>query len=224
MCLIHSNKIQFSLVENAQDSINQAIDLLAWKESKGEGSQLKRSILSIAHAVELLLKERLRRENPALIWEDVDKYPSIEARTVTVDKAISRLRKIVGVNVSESDERLLKALRNTRNAIEHFEWHTTVSEAKLIVGSALSFALHFASENLGQDLAYEFKRDDTWQQLISELTEFSKSHGERIQQRLMKEGALLVDCEFCAQLTVSELDGTCGLCGHWNNFGNEIPF
>ncbi len=32
----------------------------------------KQAILAVAHAVELLLKERLQREHPALIWRNVE--------------------------------------------------------------------------------------------------------------------------------------------------------
>lgn len=221
---LSSKPINFSLVENAQDSISTAINLLAWKAAGNENSQLKQSVLSIAHAIELLLKERLRRENKALVWEDIDKFPSMEARTVTVDKAINRLRKIVGISISEHDERLLKSLRTTRNAIEHFEWSTTEAEVKTIVGCALSFALNFAKDQLGHDLAYAFKRDDTWQQLILELESFAVSHGRRIQSKLSSSGAVFVYCETCAQITAPIMGGACELCGHWNSADDEPPF
>jgi len=113
--------IEFNLVSNAQDSIIRAVGLLAWKEIANDGSRMKQAIMSIAHGVELLMKERLRRAEPALVWEDIDKYPKLDARTVTVEKAIHRLRHICGVNITDEDDRLLKSLRNTRNAIEHFD-------------------------------------------------------------------------------------------------------
>jgi hypothetical protein len=73
------------------------------------------------------LKERLRQINPAFVWENVDKYPNLEARTVTVDTAISRLKNIGGVKFTDNDEKNLRSLRTTRNAIEHYEWSTTRS-------------------------------------------------------------------------------------------------
>ena len=84
----------------------------------------------------------------------MDKYPNLEARTVTVDTAISRLKNIGGVKFTDNDERNLRSLRTTRNAIEHYEWSTTEKEAKkLIVGNALSFAFSFATEHLGTDVS-----------------------------------------------------------------------
>ena len=63
--------------------------------------------------------------HPAFVWERVDEYPKLDKRTVTVDTAISRLRTIAVVEISEEDEQILKSLRTTRNAIEHYEWSTT---------------------------------------------------------------------------------------------------
>ncbi len=74
--------VEFNLLSNAADSIDSAIELIAWGNEKVEASRLKQSIQSIAHGIELLLKERLRRVHPALLWENVDKYPSLNARTV----------------------------------------------------------------------------------------------------------------------------------------------
>ena len=86
-------KIKFNLLGNAIDSIERGIELIAWKAEsgdarRGDARRLKQAVLSVAHGVELLLKERLRRVHPVLIWENVDKFPSLSARTVTVDIAI----------------------------------------------------------------------------------------------------------------------------------------
>lgn len=120
----HPDTITFNLIQNATDSIVRAIELMAWEEMTDEGARLKQAILSIGHAVELLLKERLRQVHPSLIWEDVDKFPNLDARTVGADRAIHRLRRIGGVELSSEDVELVKSLRNTRNAIEHFAWTT----------------------------------------------------------------------------------------------------
>lgn len=63
----HPDTITFNLVQNAIDSIVRAVELMAWEEVADEGARLKQAILSIGHATELLLKERLRQVHPALI-------------------------------------------------------------------------------------------------------------------------------------------------------------
>jgi len=71
----------------------------------------------VSHGIEQILKERLRRVHPSLIWDDVDKFPSLSARTVTVDIAISRLIKIGGLDYLQEEVDLIRAIRDTRNAI-----------------------------------------------------------------------------------------------------------
>jgi len=209
--------IKFDLLGNAQDSLRQAVQLLAWKDIGDNHGRLKSAIIGAAHAIELLLKERLRKVNSAFIWENVDKYPSLEARTVTVDTAISRLTKIAGVPLTDQDKENIKSIRKTRNAIEHYEWTATESEARLIIGNALSFAFDFGVRELGIDLSEEYKKDDTWSVLVEELYEFARAHGRRIEAKLQSEGKHPVCCDSCGKLTIPLFGGSCELCGHWQD-------
>lgn len=221
-----TQNIEFTLVQNALDSIERAIELLAWQEVTNEGSRLKQAILLTAHATELLLKERLRRIHPALVWEDVDKYPRLDARTVGVDKAIHRLKNIGNITLSETDASTVKSLRNTRNAIEHFHWQTSRAEANAIVGQGLSFAIHFAKEELQTDIAYRFRDDDTWDQLLDQHRAFARAHGERIERAMAAEGKPVQECSFCNAMAQDMTTGACSLCGHWEPLKeeDEIPF
>lgn len=182
--------IKFDLLSNARDSLRQAVELLANRDVGKETvhARLKHSITSAAHCIELLLKERLRRVHPAFVWEKVESYPNLEARTVTTDTAIARLKAIGNISFTADDERRLRSLRKTRNAIEHYEWHTDEKEAKVIVGNALSFAFSFATDQLGIDLAAQFREDDTWRDLLDELYEFTISHGKRLESKLDAKG------------------------------------
>ena len=209
--------IEFDLIRNASDSLRQAVELLALKHIGSDHARLKHGITSAAHCIELLLKERLRRIHPAFVWENVDRYPSLDARTVTVDAAISRLKSIGGISFEPSDERNLKSLRATRNAIEHYEWRATEKEAKVIVGNALSFAFAFAKDELDVDLAEVFRRDDTWRMLLDELNEFAKAHGARVESKLRAQGDYPDCCDECGQSTIPMEGGSCNLCGHWQS-------
>src|SRR5262245_55387202 len=100
---MEDDKFTFSLLQNAIDSLERSVDLLAWREEPNEAKRMKQAILSVAHGVELLLKERLRQIHPALVWENVDKYPGLSARTVTVDAALGRLTAIGGLRFSDED-------------------------------------------------------------------------------------------------------------------------
>ncbi len=165
-----------------------------------------------------MLKERLRRVSPAFEWENVNKYLKLQARTVTVDVAVGRLKSIANVEFSRDDETSIRSLRRTRNAIEHYEWRASEKEAQTIVGHALSFAADFAlKESPAVDLSNDFKTDDTWRMLLGELYEFAKSHGARLEARMRANGEYPVCCDECGELTVPMRGGSCELCGHWND-------
>lgn len=221
--------IEFDLLGNATDSIERAIDLVAWEGEQSDARRLKQAVQAIAHGVELLLKERLRRVHPALIWETVDKYPSLSARTVTSDGALSRLMSIGGLTFSQKDMDLIRSLRSTRNAIEHYAWTTTKQEADRIVGRALAFALHFSKEELDYEFfGYHTRRDDTFSSLLTANTVFAAEMAARNEQVLSNDIAEEQVCPFCRAVAVNPNSGACRLCGHWSYQGKElyedIPF
>lgn len=209
--------IEFDLLRNAKDSLRQAVELIATKDIGSHHARLKHAIIASAHCIELLLKERLRRIDPKFVWKHINKYANLKARTVTVDEAISRLKSLGNVQFSANDERNLKSLRTTRNAIEHYEWVTSETEAKIIVGHALSFAFGFAHDELGVDLSDEFKSDDTWAMLLNEMYEFTKAHSSRLEARFLANGEYPSCCDECGELTVPMRGGSCELCGHWQS-------
>lgn len=63
-----STSIQFDLLANAADSLEYAIELLAWKDIASDQRRMKQAIMAVAHGVELLLKERLRHRRPKVSW------------------------------------------------------------------------------------------------------------------------------------------------------------
>lgn len=224
---VNELKIEFDLLTNAIDSIDHAIELLAWKDEPNDARRLKQAVLAVAHGVELLLKERLRKVHPVLIWENVDKFPSLSARTVTVDVALNRLMNIGGLEFLELDSQLIKSLRDTRNAIEHYAWIATKNEADQIIGQALGFALHFAKNELNYEFfGYHTRKDDTLQSLLEVNPEFATAFRERYEQHAKNSGEFNFLCYFCHTLAVNPSTGACRLCGHWNSLTDEdvTPF
>jgi len=73
----------------------------------------------------------------------------------------------------------------------------------------------FAEDPLRIDLAAALRRDDTWASLLNELFEFALEHGKRLEDTLIARGVPLAECKECGANTVSVMNGTCSLCGHW---------
>jgi hypothetical protein len=204
--------LQFDLLNNARDSLTHAVHLLAW-DDRPPSNRYKQAILSVFHCAELLLKERLRRINPALMWENIDQYPSRSARTVGVDKAVTRLLAIGNVEIAAKDRETLVACRNLRNAIQHHEFEITEKEAKILLGKLLSFVFSFSSAQLSADLDQEFREDDTWIMLVEQFYEFANQHGPRISELMIKMGGPVGSCSHCGQDTVDLIFEKCSLCG-----------
>lgn len=223
--------VEFNLLSNAADSIDSAIELIAWGNEKVEASRLKQSIQSIAHGIELLLKERLRRVHPALLWENVDKYPSLNARTVNSEGALTRLINIAGLSFPKEDIELIRSLRATRNAIEHYSWKTTKNEADRIVGQALAFALDFSSKQLKHSFfGYHNRKDDTFDTLLSSNSAFATAIREREKFNFPEHAQVTSACSFCRSVAVDQKTGACSICGHWEyrspieEWSDDLPF
>ncbi len=210
--------IEFNLLNNARDSLHQAVHLLAFDDAGPSESRLKHAIVNTAHCVELLLKERLRRVDPTQVLKDPRKYPSLSAYTVTVDGAIDRLRTKGSVVISATDGEVITNLCTARNAIIHYEWSITTKAAKVIVGEGLSFVFSFGRAELGIDLSKEFQADDAWASLLEELYQFTESYQKRLEAMMCTRGDDPVECSKCGEEAVPWHGGSCELCGHWNDF------
>jgi len=224
-----SMKIEFDLLANAADSIQRAIELSAWRDEQGDARRLKQAVQAIAHGVELLLKERLRRVHPALIWENVDKYPNLTARTVTADGALSRLVNVGGLIFVQEDVTFIRLLRATRNAIEHYGWTTTKQEAEYIVGQALAFALEFSATELEYEFfGYQTRKDDTFPTLLNANQAFVVALEERKSRVAKTTEVQEKTCSFCRAVAINPATGACRLCGHLEigsqEFDDDIPF
>lgn len=208
--------IHLDLLGNAEDSLERAMELVAFGDQQHDVRRLKQAIQAIAHAIELLLKERLRRLHPCLIWERVEQYPQLTAKTVTVDQALQRLAAIGNVKLPDYDLQLLRSLRATRNAIEHFSWTTTKQEAEAIVGQALEFAFHFAAKELERNyLDYAAYRDGVYAELAASSPSFVRARANRSRNPHGCGDPEPLVCEMCRARAVDPTTRGCRLCGHW---------
>ena len=221
-------KIEFDLLSNAIDSIEHAIELVAWGDGHPEPRRLKQAILAIAHGVELLLKERLKRIHPSLLWENVDKYPNLNARTVTAEGAMTRLTNIGNINFDKEDVELIRSLTATRNAVEHHAWTTTKQEADAIVGQALEFGLRFSKMELEYEFfGYRTRKDDSFHALLGSNFALASAISRRFAVQVDGSETAAEICSHCRARAVDPITRACRLCGHWEasvGFDDDIPF
>jgi hypothetical protein len=217
-------RIEFDLLRNAQDSLKNAVHVLAWPDG-ADSEKLKHVILSVSHCAELLLKERLRRIDPEHIYEN-QRVSASNRRTVTSERAILLLETVGNIRIEAKDKQALAECRTTRNQIEHNEFAITQKDARVVIGKVLSFIFFFGSVQLGCSLEDEFKSDDTWDMLLNELYEFADEYGSRISACMFSAGVPIDSCNNCGQETVDLSRDICALCGYYrrdDNDTDEIP-
>ena len=202
----------FSLVDNAKDSLSHAIEHLG-PVSKNTTGDWKRVIVDLAHVVELLVKERLRMIHPSFVFNNVDKYPSNNAYTVGAELAFSRLQKIGGLHFSESEINAVKVAREKRNEIEHFEFSIEIHEAKILVGQVLSFILKFSDEQLDLDWnSLCFDGGKWW--VLYEYKEFYQSLQNTVHEKIRNNEIPVIECSSCHNEYFDVDNEKCLLCGH----------
>lgn len=200
------------LLGNARDSLEHALEHLSRMGDPIRVRDRKAAILSLAHASELLLKERLARVHPAFLWEKVEQYRSLDARTTDSKTTVARLEALAGLSLSESDKRILRTCRRVRNAIEHHKYELEERKAKLIIGQTLAFILDFSARHLNTDLRVEFMNEDRWTDLLDDLA-FYEEYAPRLERRLRSEDRILMPCPSCGAETIDINYQACELCG-----------
>jgi len=207
------SKVEFDLLSNAIDSLHHAIDHFAPLGDEPVASDYKRAILDVSHVVELLLKERLSREHPALIWRNVEKYPSLDAQTVTVDEAIARLDAICRVKISAEDRGAIDVSKRLRNSIQHFRFSITAKEAKISIGKMLAFILDFSERELAHSIRKDLQRDERLQDLGA-IHEFYQAYEKKIEAEMRGKEKFVQTCSRCELTSFDLTAGVCEVCGH----------
>lgn len=116
-------ELEYGLVENALDSLREAMNYYNEGDEEDNANQYKFSILLSAHCVELLLKEILRRNHPALLFENIDSVKDLQDddnQTVGYKNAIQRVKKLCGVDLKQY-ETYIDELGRVRNQIQHYK-------------------------------------------------------------------------------------------------------
>jgi len=141
----HPKKISLSLLDNAYDSLNASLERA--ELSVVDPRAWKLAIFLLVHALELLMKERLRRDHKLLVFSNVDK-PS---HTVSMEVALSRLQ-AVGVAIEAADASAIRQAIEWRDKIAHYEFELVTEELERTYALLFEFAHSFHERQLGSEL------------------------------------------------------------------------
>jgi len=213
-----SPDIEFTLLENGLDFIWSAVEHLGTDSSK---RSLKYAVLDLAAGVELILKERLRRESWKLVFADPEKadehaYKRGSFKSVGLESTIERLESACDVEFEESARRRLTAIRDKRNRIQHFNMIDSASAIIATTAKALEVVVDFIREELSDDKLTE-SEDELLKRVrtkLGDLEKFVSVHEKSIQPKLKTAYAVL-PCPSCQHEALTVDDGVeCLFCGY----------
>lgn len=135
------------IYDNAIDSLAVGMQFYL---SDDNASSRKHAILTLFHAIELLLKEYLYRINPILIYKNIDKKITEDSITVGLAESLVRLENL-NLGIPDEQEAILRKIQKRRNRIEHHRYDKKQEDEKIIAES-LKFILFFVEEILQERL------------------------------------------------------------------------
>lgn len=212
-------RIEFRLLQNSLDFISSALESLGGTPGHRE---LKYAVLHLVSGVELIFKERLRREHWALVFERPDqasktKYETGNFNSVSFSNCLTRLVDICGFQFTDERKKRLEALRDKRNRLEHFGIIDTVQALTSDAAAVMSFVLDFVDAELTPE-KFEPADKKTLQQIRKKLTEFQEFVRLRlkdVQPALNTVGGIVRCCPSCNRETLIISTGAlCLFCGY----------
>ncbi|WP_410666732.1 hypothetical protein [Amycolatopsis sp. cmx-4-68] len=170
------SSVGLDLWPNAYSFVNESLRCATGATSNP--SRWKFALVHASQALELILKERLRREHALLVYTNVDK----PRHTVTLELAIERLG-TCGVEIPDKEIKDIRSAKELRNAIIHFNIDATDEQFQGAYVSLLEFAHRFHLGEIGDEL-HPHIDDDLWEKeaelMASFSSEFITYQGETI--------------------------------------------
>jgi hypothetical protein len=137
---------RLKLMENGIDFLKSGIETYFDKDTPDPRAH-KYAILHMFSGVLLLLKERLARVHPSLVFENPAQCGTSGAKTTSYHKTIKRLKEN-GVKIAPAKRRVLDEIRALRNDIEHYEVNLDLARTKEVIAELAAFVYFFCVDEL----------------------------------------------------------------------------
>ena len=165
-------------------------------------------------AIELALKEILKREHRTLVFQNVDK----QTVTVSLDTALARLLEIVKVRFRDDDIKNIELAIKLRNQVVHYECSFPEQQVKVVFTRLLGFAQHLFYRHLGKALP-EVIDPIVWREarfLFEFYVELHQRALDTIRSENVREDYLLYcnECDSEKVVVPRGDEGVCYVCGN----------
>jgi hypothetical protein len=148
----NTQKLDFPPIENGVDYLVSVVEHLTAQELPGP-RELKYAIVHLQAATEVLLKARLQGEHWSLVFKNPGQAtrPDFEAgkfESCTTEAAITRLRNIAGINISDKAVASMKYVADSRNALQHYGFRANARAVESRAAEVLDFLMAFVHQDL----------------------------------------------------------------------------
>lgn len=152
-------KLEMNLLDNSHDFLNESLYYAKKADCSYEVGSWKMAIINIVQAMELMLKECLRKVHPILIHENIDKISYNNIKTVSLSLALERIINILKINLSENEKRDINMAIRLRNEMTHYQFTLTHEVAKTKYVMLFKFLSSFHQKYLDGTLHNNIKQD-----------------------------------------------------------------
>ncbi|MFJ2110073.1 serine/arginine repetitive matrix protein 1 [Streptomyces microflavus] len=208
-------QLDFPPVRNGLDYLASVVAHLDESQSGVTPRDVKYAVLHLQAAVEVLLKARLFAEHWTLVFADLNhatpkRRDSADFKSVTTEAAVTRLRNIVGVPISDEEQKALKNLSEDRNKLQHFGFTHDAHAVEVRAAVVLDFLIRFCDEQLVAGLADAEEQRETKAGLrllregLGNIESFARERMNRIGAELKDEGVenRTIKCPSCDKLAL----------------------
>lgn len=217
-----SEPMKYDLFENGLDFILSGLEHLGRKPLTKR--DYKFGILHLAAGIELILKERLRREHWSLLFENVDKanaaaMASGDFKSVMFESLVDRLAGVAKVTIAKHEFQAIDDLRKRRNKVQHLHITETSEVIESLAARAVGFALDFIENELSPK-KMSAEEADAFGEIKDKLKDFEAFVAKRLDylklilEKAEKDGATTVECVRCLQsaLVIDGDEPKCHFC------------
>lgn len=171
-----TSSLKLDLLKNAHSFLDESLRNATLAEE--DVRQWKFALINIAQAIELFVKERLRRVHSLFVYAIIDK----PRHTVSLETALARLKQCK-VHLDEEDLVRVKRAKDIRNDLVHFGANLTSQQLENSYVDLFEFAHVFHEKELDGEL-HDFISNDHWGTEAALMEKFRREHvsyqGERI--------------------------------------------
>lgn len=210
MAAMDGERLVLNIHESAIDSVRRS--LIHANNAQHDHREWKYALLTLVHAVELMLKAGLEKEHPILIYEDVDS----KKKTVGPKRALARLIEISKIQFLTKDQRYIETVVDIRNQVAHHEVDLNVQQIRAQFFHLMVWLNDFHHRIFSAPLS-NMDMEGAWKIVLNHeayIKEMSRRIQEKVKGGEIKAVAVL-QCKKCKQnaYVVGEDFYACFLCG-----------